>query len=266
MTGLYTAYTHPCKLDCALTPNEDDGTATFLNIVAKVLPQCCLWGLGTAIGELPPYLVSKAARMAGQKSGDFEAEIEAARNSKDVFSRLKLWTMDFTERHGFLGVVILAGWPNAAFDMCGMCCGYLLMPFWTFFLAVIVGKSFIKVAGQACFFVALFGKAFFETVLNAVIRPLDRLLSGIAGTDVSIATFGATKRLALLQQFKKQASSRLTTAPKRHARVLIAPWAYITAGSLHAHGTAHEVWQPQGYRPRRTQAALCGFWGRGGAQ
>jgi len=116
--------------------------------VAKVWPQCFLWGLGTAIGELPPYLVSKAARLAGQRSGEFEAEIEAARASTDVFSRLKLWTMDFTQKHGFVGVLLLAGWPNAAFDMCGMCCGYLLMPFATFFIAVVLGKAVLKVCAH----------------------------------------------------------------------------------------------------------------------
>jgi len=34
-------------------------------IVAAVLLEAFLWGLGTAIGELPPYFVSRAARLAG---------------------------------------------------------------------------------------------------------------------------------------------------------------------------------------------------------
>mmetsp|Transcript_3274 Transcript_3274/g.9493 ORF Transcript_3274/g.9493 Transcript_3274/m.9493 type:complete len:443 (-) Transcript_3274:475-1803(-) len=204
VTGLFSSYTHPCKLDCALTPNVDDGSATFLAIVGKVWPQCFLWGFGTAVGELPPYLVSKAARLAGQKSGDFESEISAARSSNDVFSRLKLWTMDFTEKHGFIGVLLLAGWPNAAFDMCGMCCGYLLMPFWTFFTAVVAGKAVLKVSGQACFFVALFGKSFFETVLTTAVRPIDAVLTTTLGTPISIADFGIKKRLDILAEFKKQ--------------------------------------------------------------
>ncbi|KAG8468639.1 hypothetical protein KFE25_013722 [Diacronema lutheri] len=203
-TGLITAYSHPCKLDCALTPGSADGSATFLAIVAKVWPQCFLWGLGTAIGELPPYLVSKAARLAGQRSGEFEAEIEAARASTDVFSRLKLWTMDFTQKHGFVGVLLLAGWPNAAFDMCGMCCGYLLMPFATFFIAVVLGKAVLKVTGQAIFFVGLFGKVFFESALAAVAPPIERAIKALVGADVSVTQFGLEKRLALLDKFKKQ--------------------------------------------------------------
>lgn len=203
-TGLVTAYTHPCKLDCSLTPGYDDGSATFLAIVAKVWPACFLWGFGTAIGELPPYLVSKAARLAGQRAGEFEAEIEAARTSNDVFSRLKLWTMDFTEKHGFIGVLLLAGWPNAAFDMCGMCCGYLLMPFATFFVAVVLGKAVLKVTGQAFFFVALFGKGFFERLLSGAAPPIERLLKSILGIEVSVVEVGTAKRLALLDHFKKQ--------------------------------------------------------------
>lgn len=273
MNGLYAAYTHPCKLDCALTPGVDDGSATYLAIVAKVWPACFLWGFGTAIGELPPYLVSKAARLAGQRSGDFEAEIEAARASTDVFSRLKLWTMDFTEKHGFVGVLLLAGWPNAAFDMCGMCCGYLLMPFATFFVAVVLGKAVLKVGararqggacgseavpaaqrtrrptplnphaarrpphaspsppppaarapapataraprrpqvtGQALFFVALFGKAFFAASLNAVARPLERVLLNTTGVQLALVEFGIQKRLVLVENFKKQ--TRFTPA------------------------------------------------------
>ncbi|KAJ1638202.1 hypothetical protein T492DRAFT_900323 [Pavlovales sp. CCMP2436] len=49
-TGLITAYTHPCKLECSLTPGVDDGSATFLAIVAKVWPACFLWGFGTGTG------------------------------------------------------------------------------------------------------------------------------------------------------------------------------------------------------------------------
>ena len=75
-----------------------------------------------------------------------------------------MWTIDFTERLGFLGVLLLASWPNAAFDMCGMACGYLNMPFWTFFGATALGKGVVKVTFQACFFITLFSKEFFALV------------------------------------------------------------------------------------------------------
>ena len=37
---------------------------------------------------------------------------------------------------------------NAAFDMCGMACGWLEMPFWTFLGATVLGKGFTKVTIQ----------------------------------------------------------------------------------------------------------------------
>lgn len=51
-------------------------------------------------------------------------------------------------RHGFYGILLLAAWPNAAFDLCGICCGHFLMPFWSFFGATFIGKALFKVASS----------------------------------------------------------------------------------------------------------------------
>lgn len=40
---------------------------------------------------------------------------------------LKDWTLNVIERHGFLAVFLLSAWPNAAFDMCGICCGQFMV-------------------------------------------------------------------------------------------------------------------------------------------
>jgi hypothetical protein len=44
-----------------------------------------LWGTGTAIGELPPYFVSRAASIAGQRSEELADLIssESQSNSSD---------------------------------------------------------------------------------------------------------------------------------------------------------------------------------------
>jgi uncharacterized membrane protein YdjX (TVP38/TMEM64 family) len=47
--------------------------------------------------------------------------------------------------HGFWGILLLAAYPNAAFDLCGICCGAFQMPFWEFFGATLLGKGGIKV-------------------------------------------------------------------------------------------------------------------------
>ena len=67
--------------------------------------------------------------------------------------------LQIIENTGFWGILMLASWPNAAFDLCGICCGTFMMPFWTFFGATLIGKSLIKAPMQAAFFVMLFSPA-----------------------------------------------------------------------------------------------------------
>lgn len=38
-----------------------DGNAGFFDVLLAVQIESFLWGLGTAIGELPPYFVARAA-------------------------------------------------------------------------------------------------------------------------------------------------------------------------------------------------------------
>jgi len=41
-------------------------------IIQSLELECFLWGLGTALGELPPYFIAKAARMANKKAEELE--------------------------------------------------------------------------------------------------------------------------------------------------------------------------------------------------
>ena len=68
-----------------------------------------------------------------------------------VVSSMQAWMMRLIQRHGFLGILLLASWPNAAFDLCGICCGAFRMPFWEFFGATLIGKGGVKVNGQVRF-------------------------------------------------------------------------------------------------------------------
>jgi membrane protein YqaA with SNARE-associated domain len=155
-------YHHPCSLQCTST---NDGSLTSLSIFLALWPAVIAWGCGTAIGELPPYFVTRAAKRAGARATDFEHEIEASKDGTDLLSRMKIWTINFTEAHGFLGIFLLASWPNAAFDMCGMACGWLQMPFLTFFGATLLGKGFVKVSLQLLGMRAVFGPALWAGML-----------------------------------------------------------------------------------------------------
>lgn len=65
-----------------------------------------------------------------------------------AIARMEQWMIGFIRAHGFFGILLLASWPNAAFDLCGLCCGNFMFPFWKFFGATLIGKGFIKTTGQ----------------------------------------------------------------------------------------------------------------------
>lgn len=132
---------------------------TFFGVWRKIILACFLQSAGTAIGEIPPYWMTRAARLAAIEAGttdssDIPEELEA--NSKyGVINRVKSFTIWFLQQHGFYGVLLMASYPNIAFDLCGICCGHFLMPFWTFFLATFIGKAIIRNSYQSFIYVML---------------------------------------------------------------------------------------------------------------
>lgn len=51
-----------------ICPDEIDTawTASLWNIMLKVRVEAMMWGAGTALGELPPYFMARAARLSGR--------------------------------------------------------------------------------------------------------------------------------------------------------------------------------------------------------
>jgi len=62
-----------------------------------------LWGAGTAIGELPPYFVARAAKLAGDRLQELEDEKEAIQQDTSFFGRLK------QVRVGYFEIIVI---PN----------------------------------------------------------------------------------------------------------------------------------------------------------
>ena len=48
---------------CPDDADHDNSDVTLIGIMSRVQVACFLWGLGTAIGELPPYFVSRAGKL-----------------------------------------------------------------------------------------------------------------------------------------------------------------------------------------------------------
>jgi hypothetical protein len=58
--------------------------------MGKVRLEAFMWGAGTAIGELPPYFMAKAARLSGTsiEEEEVEEELEALENVENPVSLL----------------------------------------------------------------------------------------------------------------------------------------------------------------------------------
>ena len=142
------------------TPGAYDQHVSLMGLLTKSALACLLWGIGTALGELPPYATAYAARLAGKEDEFEEMLAETEIDNKDVVARMKAWMLNIVDKYGFWGVLLLSSWPNALFDLTGICCGHALMHWTVFLSAVIIGKAFIKVNGQLVVFTLLFSRKY----------------------------------------------------------------------------------------------------------
>ncbi|KAJ9582356.1 hypothetical protein L9F63_003316, partial [Diploptera punctata] len=92
--------------------------ASIWNIMSKVRIEAMMWGAGTALGELPPYFMAKAARLSGHDPDDedddelkeFE-ELQRKKNnpaSMTYMDRAKLFVEKLVQRVGFFGILACA--------------------------------------------------------------------------------------------------------------------------------------------------------------
>jgi len=181
---------------------------TFVGLLLKVAPAALLWGAGTAIGELPPYFVSRAATLSGQKLAELDklteldehshtpasspapsptaASASASTASSPPFQqpsfqeRVKLLIYHALQHHGFWAILLLASIPNPLFDLAGLACGHFLIPFATFFSATVLGKAVVKAQIQTAVVIAAFRKDSVEYIIHTVesrVRPLQGKLA-----------------------------------------------------------------------------------------
>jgi len=146
----------------------------LFGIWEKIIFVCFLQSAGTAIGEIPPYWMTRAARLAAIESGadnnkDIHMPEELETNSKfSLVNKAKLWMIWLLKTHGFYGVLLMASYPNIAFDLCGICCGHFLMPFWTFFGATFIGKAIVRNTYQSIIYVVLCSEEYMEVLIRSL--------------------------------------------------------------------------------------------------
>ncbi|KAF9802832.1 hypothetical protein SFRURICE_001346 [Spodoptera frugiperda] len=131
---------------------DPNNAVSIWNIMSKVRIESMMWGIGTALGELPPYFMARAARLSGG------GVAELAANDDSRTGRAKIMVQKLVQKVGFAGILACASVPNPLFDLAGLTCGHFLVPFWTFFGATVLGKAVIKMHIQKMFVIIAFNE------------------------------------------------------------------------------------------------------------
>ncbi|KAK0099040.1 hypothetical protein PV326_008354 [Microctonus aethiopoides] len=172
-------FPEPPYPDSIVCPTIVDATwsAGILNIMRKVRVESMMWGAGTALGELPPYFMARAARNSRQSDKDHEHDqedlkeleaLEAMESGENVplMMRLKLAMKHFVQKAGFLGILACASIPNPLFDLAGLTCGHYRIPFWTFFGATLIGKAIVKMHIQQLAVIVAFNEELLDKAIG----------------------------------------------------------------------------------------------------
>lgn len=145
--------------------------------ISAILPQvqleAVLWGFGTALGELPPYFISRAARLSGN-SVDAMEDLAAVSTKEDgilssFLKKTKRWLYNHSQHMNFFTILALASVPNPLFDLAGIMCGQFGVTFWKFFLATLFGKAIFKTHIQTFFIISLCNNQLLEWAQNELI-------------------------------------------------------------------------------------------------
>ncbi|XP_013405400.1 vacuole membrane protein 1 isoform X1 [Lingula anatina] len=173
-------FPEPPYPDDIICPSQVGTKMTLWTIMSKVRLEAMMWGAGTALGELPPYFMARAARLSGQDLEDenLEDELEELEEliqekkthpqEMSFLEKAKLGVHNLVQRVGFLGILLCASIPNPLFDLAGITCGHFLVPFWTFFGATLLGKAVIKMHIQKLFVIFVFSEHHVEQLVHLI--------------------------------------------------------------------------------------------------
>ncbi|KAJ1559016.1 Vacuolar membrane protease [Cladochytrium tenue] len=144
---------------------------TVFQIYYKVAAAVFFWGLGTSIGELPPYFIARAAAAAGRDDPEFggiERILELPPEERSMSDKAQVVMYMVMQNLGFFGILLCASVPNPLFDLAGIICGHFSVPFMKFWGATMIGKALIKNTVQSFSIVVLFSHGVLEGVLSSL--------------------------------------------------------------------------------------------------
>ncbi|KAG0235155.1 Vacuolar membrane protease [Actinomortierella wolfii] len=149
----------PSTSDATIAAAAAGASLTFFNIFRAVQWESFFWGFGTALGELPPYFVARAAALSGDRNEELAKIEELIKKNPDQVTykeRILLMVHEGMKRLGFFGIFLCASIPNPLFDLAGITCGHFLIPFSTFFGATFLGKAVVKSSIQSMVVILMF--------------------------------------------------------------------------------------------------------------
>ena len=105
-----------------------------------------MWGLGTALGELPPYFIAYNIDLKNKTATDKLYNL--CGSNKEQIKEYVDWSIYKLKKNSFLTIIMLSSWPNAFFDMCGIAAGFVKLSLGQFLIPTIIGKAVIKINCQ----------------------------------------------------------------------------------------------------------------------
>ena len=148
------------------------------NLFWKCFPTVFIWGVGTAFGEIPPFWISRASYLQGGENA--RAEIEKLYTEYPGSKWMLEWMNRQISQRAFLIIFLMASYPNALFDMCGMMSGFAGISFWTFIGATILGKAFIKSGSQLLFVILMNKSGPSGYITSKIVSSINTLLPKVA--------------------------------------------------------------------------------------
>ena len=143
----------PKALICSKNSELTDIHVSNFNIFLKVLPITILWGIGCAIGEVPPFYIAQNLKKAGKNIENYLS------NNSVIIKWINDSIISLLKKHDFITILGLASWPNMFFDMCGMAAGYYGVTLKTFLSATMIGKGLIKSPMQILLIILVVNKS-----------------------------------------------------------------------------------------------------------
>ncbi|KAJ3161827.1 Vacuolar membrane protease [Geranomyces michiganensis] len=193
---------------------------TIWQIAQKVRWESFFWGMGTSIGELPPYFVARAAAEAGRDDQGFdsiEGVLKKPANSRTIGERVQVFMYNLMQSMGFFGILLCASIPNPLFDLAGIVCGHFGVPFMTFFGATFLGKAIFKTSIQTFSVILMLS----EHILSFVMMKLK---------DFAPALHRSVQKILDEQAKRYQSSEKAETSEQ--SNLLGAAWNTLLGGMI----------------------------------